>query len=54
MKGCRNNAGSEMFNSIGDTFISTKESALNSLNDAVSRMQEMGEKISILIAENQK
>ena len=44
----------EMFNSIGDTFFDTKESALDSLNDAVNRMQEMGEEITILIAQNQK
>ncbi|MEC7646247.1 MAG: hypothetical protein VX689_02040 [Bacteroidota bacterium] len=44
----------EMFNSIGDTFVDTKESALDSLNDAVNRMQEMGEEIAILIAQNQK
>jgi len=44
----------EMFNSIGDTFIDAKESVTNSLNDAVERMQEMGEEISILIAQNQK
>ena len=44
----------EMFNSIGDTFIDAKESITNSLNDAVERMQEMGEEISILIAQNQK
>ena len=44
----------EMFNSIENTFVDTKESALDSLNDAVNRMQEMGEEIAILIAQNQK
>ena len=43
-----------MFNSIGDTFIDAKESVTDSLNDAVERMQEMGEEISILIAQNKK
>ena len=41
----------EMFSSIGDTFNSVKESAINSLNDAVVSMQEMGEEIATLIEE---
>ena len=44
----------DLFASIGDTFLDTKESAIESLNDAVKRMQEMGEEITILIAKNQK
>ena len=44
----------ELFHSIGDTFVHTKESALESLNDAVNRMQEMGKEIAILIEKNQK
>lgn len=45
----------ETFNSIGDTFIDTKESIRDSLNDAVKHMQEMGDEIAILIAQqNQK
>ena len=44
----------QMFNSIGDTFIDVKESVINSLNDAVQRMEEMGEEISILAKENQQ
>ena len=42
----------ELFHSIGDTFIHTKKSALEFLNDAVKRMQEMGEEIAILIEKN--
>ncbi|MEC9209064.1 MAG: hypothetical protein VX762_01400 [Bacteroidota bacterium] len=44
----------EMFNSIEDTFIDAKESVKKSLNDAVERMQKMGQDISILIQQNQK
>ena len=43
-----------MFNSIEDTFIDAKESVKKSLNDAVERMQKMGQDISILIQQNQK
>ena len=44
----------EMFNSIGHhTFIGAKESVKESLNDAMQRMQEMGDDISILIKKNQ-
>ena len=41
----------EMFSSIGDTFNSVKESAINSLNDAAVNMQKMGEDIATLIEE---
>ena len=41
----------EMFSSIGDTFNSLKESAINSLNDAAVSMQKMGEEIATLIEE---
>ena len=41
----------EMFYSIGDTFNSVKESAINSLNDAAVSMQKMGEEIAALIEE---
>jgi len=41
----------EMFYSIGDTFNSVKESAINSLNDAAVSMQKMGEEIATLIEE---
>ena len=41
----------EMFSSIGDTFISVKQSAINSLNDAAVSMQKMGEEIATLIEE---
>ncbi len=41
----------EMFSSIGDTFNSVKESAINSLNDAAVSMQRMGEEIAALIEE---
>ena len=41
----------EMFSSIGDTFNSVKESAINSLNDAAVSMQKMGEEIATLIQE---
>jgi len=44
----------ELFNSIGETFIDTKESVTYSLNDAVECMRKMGDEISILIAQNQK
>jgi hypothetical protein len=44
----------ELFNSIGETFIDTKESVTYSLNDAVESMRKMGDEISILIAQNQK
>ncbi|MAU37682.1 MAG: hypothetical protein CMD14_10010 [Flavobacteriales bacterium] len=44
----------KMFNSIGHTFIDTKESITDSLNDAMKRIKEMREEISILILENQK
>ena len=43
----------KMFNSIGHTFIDTKESITDSLNDAMKRIKEMREEISILILENQ-
>ena len=38
----------EMFNSIGDTFVHTKASVGNSLNDAVISLNKMREQISIL------
>jgi len=41
----------EMFSSIGDTFNSVKESAINSLNDAAVSMQKIGEEIATLIEE---
>ena len=41
----------KMFSSIGDTFNSVKESAINSLNDAAVSMQKMGEEIATLIEE---
>ena len=41
----------EMFTSIGDTFNSVKESAINSLNDAATSMQKMGDEIATLIEE---
>ncbi|MDB0027017.1 hypothetical protein N9D80_00510 [Flavobacteriales bacterium] len=41
----------EMFASIGDTFNSVKDSAINSLNDAAVSMQKMGEEIAALIEE---
>ena len=41
----------EMFSSIGDTFNSVKESAINSLNDAAVSMQKMREEIATLIEE---
>ena len=41
----------ELFSSIGDTFNSVKESAINSLNDAAVSMQKMGEEIATLIEE---
>ena len=41
----------EMFSSIGDTFNSVKESAINSLNDAAVSMQKMKEEIATLIEE---
>ena len=41
----------EMFSSIGDTFSSVKQSAINSLNDAAVSMQKMGEEIATLIEE---
>ena len=44
----------KMFNSIGNTFIDTKESIIDSLNDAMKRIKEMREEISILILENQR
>ncbi len=44
----------QMFNSIGDTFIDVKASVINSLNDAVQRMEEMGEEISTLTKQNQQ
>ena len=43
----------EMFSSIGDTFNSVKESAINSLNDAAVSMEKMGEEIVTLIQEKQ-
>ena len=39
----------EMFSSIGDTFNSVKESAINSLNDAAVSMQKMADEIATLI-----
>jgi len=42
----------DMFNSIGSTFGSVREKAYKSLNDAVERMQKMGDEIDILIHEN--
>ncbi len=44
----------KMFNSIGNTFVDAKASVTDSLNDAMERMLEMREEISILIARNQK
>ena len=41
----------EMFSTIGDTFSSVKQSAINSLNDAAVSMQKMGEEIATLIEE---
>ena len=43
----------DMFNSIGDTFLDTKESVRDSLKDATENMQRMREDISNLILENQ-
>lgn len=39
----------EMFNSIGDTFADVKESASQSLNEAMDSMKKMGEEVAILI-----
>tara|TARA_B000000475_G_C15586896_1_gene278907 strand:- start:41 stop:493 length:453 start_codon:yes stop_codon:yes gene_type:complete len=43
----------DMFNSIGDTFLDTKESVRHSLQDATEKMQRMRDDISNLILENQ-
>ena len=43
-----------MFNSVGTTFSSVKDSAYQSLNDAVESMKKMGTEIDVLIEENQK
>ena len=43
-----------MFNSVGTTFSSVKDSAYQSLNDAVESMKKMGAEIEVLIEENQK
>jgi hypothetical protein len=43
-----------MFNSVGATFSSVKDSAYQSLNDAVESMKKMGAEIEVLIEENQK
>ena len=44
----------KMFNSVGTTFSSVKKSALNSLNDAMDRMQKMELEINSIVEENQK
>ena len=44
----------KMFNSVGTTFSSVKMSALNSLNDAMDRMQKMELEINSIVEENQK
>ena len=44
----------KMFNSVGTTFSSVKNSALNSLNDAIDRMQKMELEINSIVEENQK
>ena len=44
----------KMFNSVGTTFSSVKKSALNSLNDAIDRMQKMELEINSIVEENQK
>jgi hypothetical protein len=44
----------KMFNSVGTTFSSVKKSALNSLNDAMERMQKMELEINSIVEENQK
>ena len=44
----------KMFNSVGTTFSSVKMSALNSLNDAIDRMQKMELEINSIVEENQK
>ena len=43
----------KMFNSLSDTFVEAKESVRDSLNEAIKKMQQMGEDISLLIEENQ-
>jgi len=43
-----------MFNSVGTTFSGVKDSAYQSLNDAVESMKKMGAEIDVLIEENQK
>ena len=42
----------EMFNSVGDNFIDTKESAKKYLNDAVKSMKKMADEVSLLIEQN--
>ncbi len=42
----------EMFNSVGDNFIETKESAKRYLNDAVKSMKKMADEVSLLIEQN--
>ena len=44
----------KMFNSVGTTFSSVKMSVLNSLNDAIDRMQKMELEINSIVEENQK
>tara|TARA_B110000093_G_scaffold10250_1_gene9779 strand:- start:587 stop:2365 length:1779 start_codon:yes stop_codon:yes gene_type:complete len=44
----------KMFNSVGTNFSSVKKSALNSLNDAMDRMQKMELEINSIVEENQK
>ena len=44
----------KMFNSVETTFSSVKKSALNSLNDAMDRMQKMELEINSIVEENQK
>ena len=44
----------KMFNSVGTSFSSVKKSALNSLNDAMERMQKMELEINSIVEENQK
>ena len=44
----------KMFNSVGTTFSSVKKSALNSLSDAIDRMQKMELEINSIVEENQK
>ena len=43
----------QMFNSLGDTFAETKDSVRGSLNEAIKKMQKMGDDISCLIEKNQ-